>query len=288
MSEKVHKLKDLGYDLKDATIAMLIMVLLPESYASLRQHLYMKNKDTLTMDFIIKQILLEENAYGDASYVALMGEGKEKKPVKQLQDPSANNDAKKKNMKCYYCKRKGHFKSECKKLKANQTAGTVSKNRRVEGSKTQTAKVAATSEEEAVVCLFIAQGSTSDLASRWIINSRAILPMTSRKKWFINCSPFETLIPIGLGDDSIIKAIGSGLVKILMTVDGTSRLFELWDVYYVLDMRTNNLLLVTYMVQKGYTVNFGAKLYEISKAGSVIRRAESKKGLQVLDRNSVV
>ena len=72
--------------------------------------------------------------------------------------------------------------------------------------------------------------------------------MTSRKKWFINCSPFETLIPIGLGDDSIIKAIGSGLVKILMTVDGTSRLFELWDVYYVLDMRTNNLLLVTYMV----------------------------------------
>jgi len=36
MSEKVHKLKDLGYDLKDATITMLIMVLLPESYASLR------------------------------------------------------------------------------------------------------------------------------------------------------------------------------------------------------------------------------------------------------------
>jgi len=30
----------------------------------------MKNENTLTMDFVIKQILLEENAYGDASYVA--------------------------------------------------------------------------------------------------------------------------------------------------------------------------------------------------------------------------
>jgi len=58
MSEKVHKLKDLGYNLKDVTIAMLIMVSLPEYYASLRQHLYMKDEDTLTMDFVIKQILL--------------------------------------------------------------------------------------------------------------------------------------------------------------------------------------------------------------------------------------
>ena len=49
MSEKVHKLKNLGYDLKDTTITMLIMVSLPESYASLRQYLYMKDKDTLSM-----------------------------------------------------------------------------------------------------------------------------------------------------------------------------------------------------------------------------------------------
>ena len=48
-----------------------------------------------------------------------MGEGKEKKPVKQSQDPSVDSGAKKKNMKCHYYKRKGHFKSEYKKLKAN-------------------------------------------------------------------------------------------------------------------------------------------------------------------------
>jgi len=155
ISEKVHKLKNLRYEFKDTTVAMLIMVSLPDSYASLRQHLYMKDEDTLTMDFVIKQILLEENARGDASHVALMGEGKGKKPVKQSQDPFVDSDAKKKNMKCYYCKRKGYFKLECKKLKADQAAGTVSKNRRVEESKTQTAKVATTSEEEDIICLLM-------------------------------------------------------------------------------------------------------------------------------------
>jgi len=94
-------------------------------------------------------------------------------------------------------------------------------------------------------------------------------------------------LPIGLDNNSIIKAVGSGLVRISMTVDEKSRLFELQDVYYIPDMGTNNLLSVTYMVWKGYTVNFREKC-EISKAGSIIGIAKNKKRLWVLDRNSVV
>jgi len=56
-------------------------------------------------------------------------------------------------------------------------------------------------------------------------------------------------------------------------------LFELWDIYYVPDIETNNLLSVTYIVQKEYTVNFGEKLYKILKAGLIIERAKNKKGL---------
>jgi len=103
--------------------------------------------------------------------------------------------------------------------------------------------------------------------------------MTFRKEWFINYSLFRIPISIGLGDNSIIKAVRSGSVRISITVDGTSRLFELQDVYYILDIGTNNLLSVTYMVQKGYTVNFGTNICEISKAGSIIGRAKNRKGL---------
>ena len=95
---------------------------------------------------------MEENSHGDASHVALMEDGKGKKPS---QGPSTDSDAKKKNMKCHYCKKKGHVKSECRKLKADQAAGTVSEYKRVEGSKTQTAKVATTTKES-IIHLFMA------------------------------------------------------------------------------------------------------------------------------------
>ena len=53
-----------------------------------------------------------------------MGDSKGKKPS---QGPSTDSDMKKKNMKCHYCKKKGHVKLEYSKLKANQAAGIVSK-----------------------------------------------------------------------------------------------------------------------------------------------------------------
>jgi len=112
--------------------------------------------------------------------------------------------------------------------------------------------------------------------------------MTFRKEWFINYSPFRTPISIGLGNNSIIKAVRSGSVRISIIVDRTSRLFELQNVYYIPDIGTNNLLSVTYMVQKGYTVNFGTNICEISKAGSIIGKAKNRKGLWVLDGNPVV
>jgi len=161
--EKVHKLKNLGYDLKDASIAMLMMVSLLESYASLRQHLYIKDKNTLTMDFVIKQILLEENAHGGTLYIALIGDGKGKKPIHQFQNSHVDGDAKKKNLKCHYCQKKGYFKSECKKFfKANYLSGNGSNFKKGQTSKDKTEKVATTSHEM-LVNLFMAHKGSSDL-----------------------------------------------------------------------------------------------------------------------------
>jgi len=165
---------------------------------------------------------MKENSHGDALHIVLIGDGKRKK---SFQGSSTDSDAKKKNMKCHYYKKKGHVKSEYRKLKANQAAGTVPENKRVERSKTQTTKVATTTEES-IIHLFIVWKATSDLASRWIIDSGVTSPIISRKEWFINYSPFRTPISIGLGNDSIIKAVRSGLVRISMTVNKTSRLFE--------------------------------------------------------------
>ena len=60
MHEKVHRLKDLGYTFKDSLIATVMIILLPKLYASLRQYLLMKDKNTLTMDCVIRQILMDK------------------------------------------------------------------------------------------------------------------------------------------------------------------------------------------------------------------------------------
>jgi len=40
----------------------------------------MKKESKLTMEFVTKQILMEENSHGNASHITLMGDGKGKKP----------------------------------------------------------------------------------------------------------------------------------------------------------------------------------------------------------------
>jgi len=62
MRDKIHRLRDLEHDLKDLLIVMVLIILLLESYALLRQHLYMKDETTLTIDFIIKQILMDKKS----------------------------------------------------------------------------------------------------------------------------------------------------------------------------------------------------------------------------------
>jgi len=110
--------------------------------------------------------------------------------------------------------------------------------------------------------------------------------MTARREWFVNYTPFGIPISIGLGDNSIIKAIGLGSIRISMDVNSRSKIFELCDMYYVLDMGTNNLLSISYIVKKGYTVNFGVDKCEIAKDRIIVGEAYSMKGLWVLKGNT--
>jgi len=78
--QNIHRLKILGHDLKDSLIAVVMVMLLPDLYTLLRQYLYMKKESKLITGFVTKQILMEENSHGNASYVTLIGNNKRKKP----------------------------------------------------------------------------------------------------------------------------------------------------------------------------------------------------------------
>jgi len=143
-------------------------------------------------------------------------------------------------------------------------------------------------EEETVINLFMAWEGTIDLADSWIIDLGTTSPMTARKEWMTGYTSFDIPIPISLGDNRTIKALGSGSVQISMDVDGKSNIYELRNIYYVPDMGTNNLLSVTYMVNKGYFVSFGAHKCEITRSENVIGKAEKQRNLWILQGTTVL
>jgi len=52
MCQKVHRLKVLRHNLKDSLIAAVMVMSLPDSYASLLQHLYMNKESKLMTEFV--------------------------------------------------------------------------------------------------------------------------------------------------------------------------------------------------------------------------------------------
>jgi len=59
--------------------------------------------------------------------------------------------------------------------------------------------------------------------------------------------------------------------------------YKLWDVYYVPNMGTNNLLSVTYMSERNYSIFFGRDECSILKGTNVIRKAIKRDKLWILE-----
>jgi len=90
-----------------------------------------------------------------------------------------------------------------------------------------------------------------------------------------------------LGNDSIIKTIGLGSIRILINVDGILKTYELHNIYYISKIETNNLLSVSYMVKRSYSVNFRVDKCPIAKNGVIVREAYSIKRLWILEENTL-
>jgi len=134
-----------------------------------------------------------------------------------------------------------------------------------------------------LIKLFMAYKRNPNLAESWIIDSRATSTMTSRREWIHDYIPFKSAVPISLGDDRVIDAVGSGSVRISMDGNGRPTVYELQDVYYVPNMETNNLLSVTYMSERNYSTIFGRNECSILKGMNVIGKARKRDKLWILE-----
>lgn len=116
---------------------------------------------------------------------------------------------------CHYCKKPGHFKSECRKLMRKNTTGG-------NHSPPQHCNVASIS--------FMAIESTANLFE-FVADSGCTSHMSPRHEWFREYKSFVEPIKIRIGDDSILLAFGSGTIK--------TNVGKLTNCYHVPDLCAN-------------------------------------------------
>ncbi|KIL57633.1 hypothetical protein M378DRAFT_16140, partial [Amanita muscaria Koide BX008] len=292
MRHKAHILSSLGLKLEDALVAISMVISLPESYSTLRTIL-MSTEDKLSPDSVVAQVLIEEKSRRNpAAQVALLARsgGRGYPQAKESKDAK---DANKK--KCSYCKKKGHTKEECRRLKNRQgkdSKPTGTSTEKKEGE--LTAKVAAIAEHpdgSEFLRLFVANAlnERKSLLKRWLIDSGASSPMSSQRHWFHMYRDLSPPKKVWLGDERYILATGIGQLHLEMNLDnGQKCLTIIRSAYFVPDL-SGNLISISYLTKRGYGVNFdeGGCCILNKKSGDLCGVAHEVDNLYILNATPI-
>ncbi|UYV85167.1 hypothetical protein LAZ67_X004795 [Cordylochernes scorpioides] len=144
----------------------------------------------------------------------------------------------KKNTKCHYCHKIGHWSRECRKSLANEK----NKSKNLHDSK------GSSSDYGLILC--DNQVEPNDI---WYADSGASCSMTFRREWFKTYTPFTSDHPIYLGDNSTLLAEGMGDIEIQAYVDGGWYNTYIRNVLYSPQLKKNLYSLST-STRRGFNV----------------------------------
>ena len=119
---KAYILQTLNHSLTDSLVAITIIHSLFKTYSTLKTILLSTPKDKLSSLVIINYILVKEKSQkfqstSQTTFVAHLGKGKGKAQNKGKRRQRKGADGKPKLGKYAYCKKKDHYKAECRKMK---------------------------------------------------------------------------------------------------------------------------------------------------------------------------
>ncbi|UYV76233.1 hypothetical protein LAZ67_13003122 [Cordylochernes scorpioides] len=144
----------------------------------------------------------------------------------------------KKNTKCHYCHKIGHWSREYRKRLANEK----NKSKNLHDSKG--------SSSDYGLILSDNQVEPNDI---WYADSGASCSMTFRREWFKTYTPFTSDHPIYLGDNSTLLAEGMGDIEIQAYVDGGWYNTYIRNVLYSPQLKKNLYSLST-STRRGFNV----------------------------------
>jgi hypothetical protein len=138
----------------------------------------------------------------------------------------------KNRVKCYYCKKYGHYKSECPKLRNKEEVNKAS-------SSSMAGVVEENSEDEDFV--LAVTDSDGRLIDKWVLDTACTSHMSPKRDWF---TTYESINggSVFMGNNVACKIVGIGAVRIRMH-DGTVKTLK--NIRHIPDLKRNLISLGT-------------------------------------------
>lgn len=237
----VHQLADIGKNIEDAEVAEILLSGLPADYDVLVSNLETACiSSNLTTELVRTRLLQEEF-----------------RKINNSESQSHSVYSVKRKVICHYCKKPGHIKSKCFKLKRDKKCEN-------------TEKTFITSEFALTV-----------KASDWIVDSGCTAHMTNNQQLLMDFK--HNISEVCIANNDKLSSYGSGKIKLLLGKNDNT----VAETMLVPDLSTN-LLSVSKLTREGYTVVFdkqGCHFYKMCQVlGDSIGHASNINGIYKLDR----
>jgi hypothetical protein len=180
----------------------------------------------------------------------------------------------KKKVKCYYCKKYEHYKSECPKLKNKE-----------EGDKQSSSFVACVVEGNSKGSDLILLVTISDDRSnnKWVLDTACTFHMSPKRDWFTTYDSVNGGLVL-MGNNVACKIVGIGSIRIRM-YDGIVRI--LTNVRHIPDLKKNLISLGT-LDSLGYTYSNEGGVIWVNKGSLVIMKGNKVDGLYFLQGSTMI
>lgn len=270
MTDLIDQLTALGENLAEPLTVALLLSSLPDSYSTLITALETRPEADLTQD-LVKNKLMEESRRRTEQ-----GHGSQQGQEKVLKVNSTSQKYTNKRS-CFFCKKQGHDKADCRKYKAWLKRKETSQQEQHKVNKVSNGEYITISNEEHI-CFIL--GETETLA--WYIDSGATSHMTSNFDFFTELD--ETIQDkVYLADGQVIVTSGKGEGWIFSEDDQNQvSKIKVQDVLYVPQLH-GSLLSVKKLVDKDFKVDFSNEQCTIKLKGNTIAVANIKNSLYVLN-----
>jgi len=260
----IMDLENMDVKIDEEDKAIVLLCSLPPSYSAFRDSISY-GKSAITLEEVKSALFSKELMDKELSARSSSG---------QMEALSTSGRFKHKDLICNYCKKKGHIKANCYKLKNKQQA-----QQQDQIKKEQSAEASYVDTFETEV-LTVSEGSCP--RHQWLLDSGCSYHMTPYRDWFSSYDSIEGGVVL-LGNNVSCKVFGIGSVKIKMH-DGIIR--TLTNVWHVPDLK-RNLISLSALDSFGYSFSGQSGVLKVTKGTFVVMKAEKIGKLYVLQGSTV-